>query len=486
MAKRSIEKNYIYNLSYQLLAMIVILISTPYLSRVLGTTGVGIFSYTYSIVTYFILIGSLGITMYGQREIAYVQDNIKKRSIVFFQLFLLKTITLLISIIIFSLLFWNSKKYGIYFRILDIELIANIFDITWFFQGLEDFKKIVIRNGIVKIITLLLMFAFIKNSNDLSLYFFIYTLSTLIGNISLWVNIKGYIKKITKKELDFVNFLKKHYKAILILLIPQISVQIYTVLDKTMIGLMISDIAEVGFYERAQNIVKLALTVITSFGTIMFSRISYSFINKDTKKLNEYIDKSFDFVWLIAIPIMFGLCAIAPNLVPWYLGNDYYPVIRLIQYSCPLIVIIGTSQVIFSQYLISTNKNNLYTKSVLIGAICNVTMNLIFIKFFMTSGAVLSSVLSEFIILIVEIILVKNNIKYIDNFINSIKYFICGFIMFCIVTITGKYLSPSILNTFILVVIGVIVYFTLLVIIKEKNIIKIIQKILKKNERSEN
>ena len=166
MKKNSLKKNYIYNLIYQLLVIVLPLITTPYLSRVLGAEGVGIYSYTLSITTYFVLFGSLGIAMYGQREIAYIRDDGTKKSKTFWEILLLRFATMSISLIIFIFMFANGENYNLYYKILILEIIANSLDISWFFQGMEEFKKTVTRNIIVKIISVICIFTLIKKAED--------------------------------------------------------------------------------------------------------------------------------------------------------------------------------------------------------------------------------------------------------------------------------------------------------------------------------
>ena len=164
MEEKSVRINYIYNMIYQVTLIILPIITTPYLARVLGSDGNGTFGYTVSIVTYFILFGSLGISLYGQREIAYNQKNIKKRSTVLFELFIIRLVTMLISSIVFYFLFCHSNQYSMYYKILLLELLANTIDISWFYQGMEDFKKIVIRNLFIRLISVLSIFIFIKTN----------------------------------------------------------------------------------------------------------------------------------------------------------------------------------------------------------------------------------------------------------------------------------------------------------------------------------
>ena len=193
--KNSVKKNYIYNLIYQILVIILPLITAPYISRVLGAENIGIYSYTTSISAYFILFGSLGISLYAQREIAYHQDNKKKNSKTFLEIIILRAITMLISITIFCVTFTTNGEYSFFYKILIIELIAQCFDISWFFSGLEEFKKTVIRNLIVKCISVVAIFLLVKTPEDLDLYFGIYVLSAFIGNISLWFYLPKYFIK---------------------------------------------------------------------------------------------------------------------------------------------------------------------------------------------------------------------------------------------------------------------------------------------------
>ena len=273
--KKSVTKNYIYNLAYQILIIILPVITTPYISRVLGVENIGIYSYTLSISAFFILFGSLGIALYGKREIAYMQKDKKRYTIAFWEILILRVITMSISLLIFGLTFARNGEYQNYFKILILEIIANCIDISWFFQGLEEFKKTVIRNMIVKIVSVVCIFVFVKTREDLTKYFIIYVLSMLIGNGSLWLYLPRFLTKVKLNELN----VKKHFKPTFSLFLPQIATEIYTILDRTMIGLIVNDKSEVGFYDQSQKIIKMLLTLITSLGTVMLPRIANNFAN---------------------------------------------------------------------------------------------------------------------------------------------------------------------------------------------------------------
>ena len=460
--KKSIAKNYIYNLIYQMLTILLPLITTPYLSRVLGAEPIGIYGYTISIVTYFILFGTLGISMYGQRQIAYLQQDKKERSKIFWEIIIIRTITLSISILLFYLVYGRSGEYAIYYRILIIQLVANLFDISWFFQGLEEFDKTVVRNLIVKLLSLVLIFIVIKTPDDLWKYFAIYVGAELLGNMTLWLYVPKYIEKINIRELE----LKSHIKPTLSLFIPQIAVQIYTVLDKTMIGKITNDMVEVGYYEQAQKIIKASLTVIVALQTVMNSRIANAYARKDQKEIKKCLESSFNFVWFLTIPMMFGLIAISSKFVPWYYGEGFDGVIPIMIATAPILIPIGLNGITGTQYLVQIGKQKIYTISVIVGAIVNVLLNLVLIHFFKGIGAAIASVIAETIILIIQLKYFKEQFTILEILKLSIKCLISGIVMFIVVFLLANYMSVSIINTLIQAIAGIITYFIMLIILK--------------------
>lgn len=472
--KKSIAKNYIYNLIYQMLTIVLPLITTPYLSRVLGAENIGIYGYTLSIVTYFVLFGTLGIAMYGQREIAYVQNNQTKQSKTFWEIVITRFITLTIASVTFYITFCIRGEYTTYYTILLLELLANALDISWYYQGIEDFGKTVIRNLVVKILSLVCIFVFVKTQADLWKYMLIYVLANALGNATMWLYLPKMLQKISLKTLEF----KKHIKPVLSLFVPQIATQIYVVLDKTMIGNITNNMSDVGFYEQAQKIVKTAMLVVTALGTVMNSRIANAFAENKKEDVKKYLMQAFNIVWMLGIPITLGIMAVSSNLVPWFYGEGYEPVIQLLIATSPILLAIGLNNVTGIQYLIQTKQQKNYTISVTIGAIVNVIFNFILINLIGTVGAAISSVLAEFTILGVHFIYMRKDIKILDVLKLSIKYLISGLIMYVIVLNISKLISPSILNTFILIAIGAIIYFVILLILKDKFLNDIINQVV--------
>ena len=478
MKKKSVKKNYIYNVLYQVLVMIIPLITTPYLSRTLGAEKIGIYSYTISIITYFILFGSLGIAMYGQREIAYVQDNRKKRSKTFYEITLLRVITLTVSIAIFFPIFCIHGEYNVYYRILLLEIFATMLDISWFFQGIEEFKKTITRNLIIKLISVVLIFIFVNNPNDLIKYFMIFVLSTLIGNLSLWFYLPKTIEKVSIKELE----IKHHLKPTIALFIPQIAIQLYTVLDKTMLGTMILDKSEVGYYEQAQKIVKLLLTLITALGTVMMPRIASTYAKGDNQRLRQYMEKSFAFVIMLALPLTLGIISVSNNFVPFFYGPGYEKVAPLIRIISPIIVIIGISNIIGVQYLLPTKQQTKYTISVIIGAIVNFILNIVFINLWKSIGASIATLIAELTVTITQIILIHKEIEFKKIPKLIYKYIIAVIIMFIINMLIKQFINNNVISILVQVITSSFIYFSILIIMKDE----MLYSYIKKNEKIKN
>ena len=476
MSKKSITKNYIYNLIYQVLVLILPLITAPYISRVLGAENIGIYSYTLSISAYFILFGSLGIAMYGQREIAYNQSNKQKISVIFWEIILLRIVTMSISLLIFYFTFAKENQYGIYYKILMLEIIGNCIDISWFFQGLEEFKKTVTRNMIVKLISVICIFILIKTPNDLALYFGIYVLSILIGNGSLWLYLPKHLEKIEIKELNVF----KHLKPTIALFIPQIAIQVYTLLDRTMVGAIVADKSEVGYYDQSQKIIKMLLAITTSLGTVMSPRIASTFAKGEKEELNNYMKKSFNNVFLLAFPMVFGIIVISKSFVPIFFGQGYDKVTILMNVISSIILLIGLSNVTGTQYLLPIKRQREFTISVICGAIINFILNLCLIWKYGAIGASIGTVVAELAVTFAQMYYVRKDFKLKEIFKLSKNYLISSIIMFIVCLVVGKFIDNNLMATVIQVVVGGITYGICLLILKDKFIFEILNKVKNK------
>ncbi|MDY6042078.1 MAG: flippase, partial [Lactobacillus johnsonii] len=416
-----VVKNYLYNVGYQVLAIIVPLITSAYVSRVLRPEGVGANSFTNSIIQYFILFANMGIGYYGNRQIAYVRENRDQMSETFWEIQIVKTIMTLYAFIAFEIFMIFYTRQAEYMWAQSLNLIAIAFDISWFYEGIEDFKVTVLKNSLVKILSMIAIFIFIKGPNDVTLYIVVLALSTLIGNLTLWPNIRRDLDKVSIKFLNPWQ----HFLPMAELFIPQIATQVYVQLNKTMLGVMVNETSS-GYYQYSDNLVKLILALVTATGTVMLPHVANAVSHGDMHKVNKMLYKSFNFVSAVSYPMMFGLAAISLTLAPKYYGPGYGPVGPAMMIESIVILIIAWSNVLGVQYLLPIHKQKQFTWSVTLGAVVNLILNVPLIRIWGLNGAMWSTVLSEISVTLYQMWAVRHLLNFKELFADSWKYFIAG------------------------------------------------------------
>lgn len=475
-----VVKNFLYNVSYQLLVIILPLITVPYVSNILGAEGIGDYAFTYANMQYFVIFGMVGITLYGNRQIAYVRENKEKLKNTFYSIYTLQLITTTISFLlylIFTLVF-NNGDYKWLYIVQGINILASMIDISWLFMGLEQFKKTVVRNTIVKLVSLASIFIFVRSSDDTVIYTLIIALSSFIGNLTFWL----YIPKMIGFKGIKILELKVHLKSSLALFIPQLAIQIYVLLDRTMLGI-ITDTVQVGYYENSQKIVKVVLTIATAIGTVMMPKIANTVASGDMKKVKYYIQNSFFFVSALSIPLMFGLMGVAKELSPWFFGDNFKGIENLIVLSSLIILAISWSNVLGTQLLVPLNKTKEFTISVTAGAIINFILNLVMLKKFGAVGACFSTIIAEFTVTSVQFYFIRNFIKP-KRLINSILLFIpSAIVMYIVVRIIGNSMGAGMLTNVVQGIIGALTYFIIIEVLyrifKRQSMITYIRNIVK-------
>jgi O-antigen/teichoic acid export membrane protein len=468
-----VVKNYLYNASYQVFVLLIPLITTPYLARVLGPTGVGINAYTNSIIQYFILFGSIGVNLYGNRQIAFVRDDKDKMTKTFYEIFLMRIMTIVLAYAAFLIFLMTTGSYHVYYLAQSISIIAAAFDISWFFMGVENFGVTVLRNLVVKIITLFSIFIFVKSFDDLNIYITILSLSLLIGNLTLFPNLRRYIGKVKFKNLR----VWQHLKPSMVLFIPQIATQIYLVVNKTMLGSMTS-VQSAGYFDQSDKMIKMILAVVTATGTVMLPHVANAFMKGEVEKTKQFLYNSFSFVTALSVPMMFGIAAVAKKFVPLFFTDKFLAVTPLMMIESVVILLIAWSNALGTQYLLPTNQNGAFTKSVVLGAVVNIIVNIPLIMLFGALGATISTVLSELAVTGYQLYVLRNQIKYRSLFTDTEKYLLAGFIMFLVIfSIDGK-LDNSWTMLIIEVLVGIIIYVILLIVMKAK-IVKDAKKMLR-------
>lgn len=475
----SIKKNFIYNFAYQVLVIILPLITTPYISRVIGPEGIGIQSYTYSIANYFVLFAILGISNHGNRSIAMVRDNDEKLNRTFSSIYLVQFIMSIIMIILYllySIFVVNDNR--IIFIIQSIYIVSSLLDINWFFFGMEEFKLTVVRNIIIKIASALSIFIFVKKSNDLYLYSLILALGNLISQIVLCVYLKRYVKfvKVTKEEI------LTQIKPILILFIPVISISIYKIMDKIMLGSM-SNMIEVGYFENSEKIMNIPLGFITALGTVMLPKMSNLYANGNESEGKKYIGLSLDFIMFISFGSMFGLIGVSPVLVPIFLGDKFINCINIVSMISVTIIFLAWANVIRTQFLIPRKKDKIYIVSTGIGAVVNLLINFLLIKKYGAIGATIGTIFAEATVCVYQSIMVRKELNIKVYIKRSIFYIIPGSIMCIVIRLLEKLLGQSIITGIIQIIVGGSLYIILcviyMIVLKNEIVINNIKSLLK-------
>lgn len=421
-----IIKNYIYTITYQILNIVLPLITTPYISRIFGAEKIGVFSYTYSIVQYFVLFAMLGISDHGNRSIAKVRSSHIQKEETFWSIYMIQIASSILAIFLYILyLLFSNSEYRKIAVLQFIYLAASIFDINWYFWGNEKFKLTVSRNIIIKLAAVSGIFLFVKNENDLIIYVLINSGSIFISNLLLWFFLLQDIKIIRVKRKKIF----KNIKPILILFVPLIARSIFVFMDKIMLGNM-STMDQVGYYENAEKLILAPTAILTSLGTVMLPRISLLNSSGELKQSRRLTDISMQYILFAGFAFSFGMAAIAPTLIPVFLGVEFKPCIVLVCLMSITIILVGWANVIRTQYLIPNGDDRPYMWSVVWGAAINFTINYIFIPYNGAIGAVWGWIAAEIFITVYQTVSSIKGLPIKNYLLNTMPYFMAGMVMF--------------------------------------------------------
>lgn len=467
-----VKKNYFFNLMFQVLNIVAPLITMPYVSRVLGAAGVGEYSYTYSIVSYFLIVASLGTSLYGCREISNNYTNKEKKSQVFWEILIIRICASSVVTLGYIILINLHKFSALDKRLLLINvlyIIGTALDISWLYQGEQRFDIITIFSLVNKIVTILLVFFLIKTHLDISKYVLIHASMYLINSVFYFIPLGNVVNLVSVEKLEIA----RHILPVLILLVPQISKEVYSVLDKTMIGEFYSDRSLNGYYEQAVNIVSMSMTIITSLNIVMMSKLSQDYSESKKENVISNVKNSFQFVWFIGIPLCVGIVSVIDLFVPLFFGNGYEPVINLVYILTLRILCIGISNVIGIQYLITLRRHRDFNISILVGLVANGFFNWILIPKYNVYGAAFATVISEALVTITQLLFVKDEISMKNIFPKEIiKRVIVSGIMWLVLLKVKQILCVSLNNYFIIlficIIIGGGIYIVIEIMLKDK------------------
>lgn len=455
-----LKKNLLYNVGYQILVIILPLITAPYVSRVLGSHNVGVYSYTQAFANYFYLFTMLGVNNYGNRTIAAVRDDQYKLSKTFWEIFSFQFLLgLIISFgyFIYCLYFIRTDK--IIYLMQFFYVVSGVFDVNWLCFGLEKFKFTTIRSTTIRIGIAVSTFMFVKSQNDLAVYTFILSGGNLLAVIAIWPFIK--------KHVDFVRPTIKgiliHLKPNLLLFWPVIAVSLYNIMDKLMLGAM-STKEEVGFYTYAERITQIPNTLILALDSVIMPRMSNLLAKKNSDTAFFLMDNVMMFAMLMAAAMSFGLAAIGPYFAPWFYGQEFVRCGLFIVMLSPIIIFKGWAGALRTQYLIPAKKDRIYIISLTSGAIVNLIINFILIPKIEGIGAVIGTVVAELTVCIIQFFMVRKEIHVVEYVKNGLNFCLIGFIMYVVIYRIVNVFDQPVITMMVQIILGCIIYMFLAII----------------------
>ncbi|WP_314159933.1 oligosaccharide flippase family protein [uncultured Gemella sp.] len=457
-------KNYLYNLSYQILTIILPIITVPYVTRIFTSEDLGNYVFYSSIVNYFSLFAMLGVAVYGTKQIAAASDV----SSTFWNIYAIQFIASLLALIAYVIAVISIPNMGgIIPIILGVVLFSKMIDISWLFAGKEDFKKITLRNTVVKLSGVISIFTLVKSSEDLYLYAFLIIVFDFLGQFVMWVPAKKFIKYPSFN----IKLIKKNFHPIVLLFLPQVAISLYVVLDKTLLGIL-GSYSDVGIYEQGQKLTSILITVVSSLGAVMLPRVANLLSEKKEKEAQNMVRFSFILYNLIIFPMIFGLIAVNEVFVKLFLGENFQDVKYVLYIIVFNIMFIGWTNILGYQVLVARNKNKEFMLSTTIPAFVSVVVNIVVIPFFGYIGASITSVVVEILVFTIQWYYSRNIIsKNLLFNIDLVKIISASLLMFIAIMLCKYMLGlEGVVGLLIYIGVGGITYVIMNIVLRTINI----------------
>lgn len=464
-------KNYIYNVLYQILVFVAPLVMAPYLTRALGAERLGISNYVLTIATAFGTVGLLGTQNYAIREIAYAKDSPVKLEKTFYEILELRLVLGLLTLLVYAF-YIRLASYPYLMLIMTIYVVAWFIDPCWFFIGMEDMGKAVARNFFAKAANIIGIFVLVKSQEDYVKYIWLLSSMTFIASFltipQLWKYFNIHFVKVSFSRLIF------HAKRSLELFWPQMAILVYLSADKILLEYFISP-ASVAYYDQAEKIIKIPLSFITVLSTVMMPRLANQFASHNVDNIKEYLSKTIQFSSMLAFPMMLGIMGIASNLIPWFLGKEFSPVIPVIWALAPLVIFASMVGISGDQYLVATGQTQVLTLSYVIAALINILVNIVLIPQYAEVGAAVATICAYGVILIIQYKVLLQRISLLNSLLSSCKYLWKSLPMLLLVLYLAKVMPATHTTTLIQILAGGLLYGIVLIISKDKMALLLIE-----------
>lgn len=437
-----IKKNFLFSSAYQLLTIITPIITTPYLSRIIGAEGNGAFSFTQSITNYFVLFAILGMSSYGVRAIAECGDDRARRSDVFWNAFSMTCVTgSMVAIAYIAYISLFGQEYFLLYLIWGLWVIGSVLDVSWLFFGCQTFSIPTTGNFITKICSVLVILTLVRSSDDVWAYALAISGANFVNSVIPWFFVRRFVDPVRPTWSHMMT----HLKPTLMLFVPVIATSIYGVLDKIMLGVLTS-VEQVGFFDYAEKISKMPLSLITALGAAVLPRMSQIIGAGHIEEGKRLVGTTMWFMLVCAFALCFGIVGVAPSFCPAFFGAGFDACVPLMSVLAFVIPTICVTNVIGNQFMLPCHRDREYTFSVSIGAAVNVVANLLAIPLWGAMGAALSSVLSEVAVMIVQGWCVRGDLNLAGYALDCLPFALIGAVMAIVLRLVDSVIRPVLGN----------------------------------------
>ncbi len=429
----STRRNTLYNVSYRLFSVLLPLVTAPYLSRVVGQEGVGLYSCAWSVSYLFCLVGMLGLNDYGVRCIARVRDDRETLNRTFSAIWQMQLLvagaTLLLWFVYVFCIAGEEKDIAFHLTLMSVSCLCS-FD--WCLMGLDLFRPIALRNTFVKVAAAICVFVFVRRKEDLWIYAFVWSLSTLLGNLSCVTSLRGRVRYAPVPLKESL----RHLGPCAMLFVSVLAVSIYRTMDKVMLS-QIAGMAENGLYENAEKIIYCLSGFISAVGTVMMPKVSHMQRMGETEAIRAHINQSMNLILCMVSALAFGIAAVADRFAPLFYGEDFaYSGTLMVPLAATLLTI-GFANVIRTQWILPQGRDTVVIKSVCTGAAVNLIANLLLIPSMGSMGAVIGTLLAETAVPLVQYLVLRRELPYGRYLRDLLIYVMLGAVMLLAVRLVG-------------------------------------------------
>ncbi len=474
----NITTNFLYTLGYQVIAMLVPLITTPYISRIFIPGSLGVISYATTINNYFLLVGNLGMATYAQIEISRIRDDKVETSNIFYETVISRAVSLCVIISIYFVFIFTIGREDLrmMYIVLTANMVGSLLDLSWFYQGKEQFRKVAVRNTAIKLLSMAMIFIFIKKPEDIYLYVLILYGSTVIANIYLWL---GVNKQLSKLKLSALN-IKRHLKGYILFFFPSIASVINSAIGITLLGKIGNIGAESGYFEQAFKIFNIIITIPASLSLVMRPRMALLYANNASEELKEKFYTSMRFIMFMMIAIGLGLIGTSDNVVGWFLGDEWTKVSLLLKIFGVNIIFYSIMVSYYDQYFIPRGKVKTAAALIYSGLATNVIASFLLDGKLGSVGASLAVTASELIMMSLAIILARKDVKVTDILKMSVKYILAGSVMLFVLLKLSAVLAQTVFSFLLLMLVGFVVYCLALILMRDVFILGAIKELVRR------